>query len=249
MDEIDKWMVANKIQLNGEKTDFFFTGSTSLLKKLNISTIKVDDATVSTSPHVNNLGVISDTHLSMEQQVSVLCKSCGHQINMIEKIVNFLTPCVTEQLVHCFVTSRLDNCNSLLFGSPDKLLHRLQLLQHRAARLITQTTKHDHITPVMRSHHWLPVRSRIIFAILLLVYKSHHGFVQTHNSELIKPYPPESNLRPGMKNHGQTRLVTFGDRAVYKAGLILWNKLPTHITSSPPLSSFKQNLFIHANDF
>ena len=156
-------MVVSKLQLNGEKTDFVITGSTSLLKKLNISTIKVGDSTVSTSPYVKNLGVIFDSHLSMKQQVSALCKSCGHQIHMIGKIVKFLTPRATEQLVNYFVTSRLDNCNSLLFGLLDKLIHRLQPLQHRAARHITHTKKHDHITPVMRSLHWLPARSRIIF--------------------------------------------------------------------------------------
>ena len=136
----------------------------------------------------------------MEQQVSALFKSCGHQIHMIGQIVKFLTPRATEQLVHSFVTSRLDNCKSVLFGLPDKLIHRLQLIQHRAARLITHTKKHDHITPVMRSLHWLPVRSRIIFKILLLVYKSIHGLAPAYLSELIKPYAPESNLRSGMKN-------------------------------------------------
>ena len=125
MDEIEKRMVVNKLQLNSEKTDFVITGSTSLLKKLNISTIKVGDSTVSTSPYVKNLGVMFDSHLSMEQQVSALCRSCGHQIHMIGKIVTFLTPHATEQLVHSFVTSRHDNCNSLLFGLPDKLIHRL----------------------------------------------------------------------------------------------------------------------------
>ena len=116
----------------------------------------------------------------MEQQVSALCKLCGHQIHMIGKILKFLTPRATEQLVHFFVTSRLDNCNSLLFGLPDKLIHRLQLLQHRAARLITHTKKHDHITPVMRSLHWLPFRSRIIFKSLLLVYKSILGLAPAY---------------------------------------------------------------------
>ena len=124
--------------------------------------------------------VIFDSHLSMEQQVNSLCKSCGHQIHMIGKIVKFLTTCATEQLVHSFVTFRLNNCNLLFFGLPDKLIHRLQLLQHRAARLITHTKKHDHITPVMRSLHRLQVRSRIIFKILLLVYKSIHGLAPAY---------------------------------------------------------------------
>ena len=191
----------------------------------------------------------------MEQQVSALCKSCGHQIHMIGKIVKFVTPRATE-LIHSFVTSRLDNCNSLLFGLPDKFIHRLQLLQHRAARLITHTKKHDHITPVMRSLHWLPVRSRDIFKILFLLYKSIHGLAPAYLSEPIKLYAPESNLRSGIKNRliePRTRLVTFGDRALYKAGPTLWNKLPPHITSSPTQSFFKQNLkiylIIHAYDF
>ena len=83
MDEIEKWIVANKLQLHGKKTDFVITGSTSLLKKLNIFTIKVSNSTVSKSLHVKNLGVIFDSHLSMEQQVSALCKSCGKQTHMI----------------------------------------------------------------------------------------------------------------------------------------------------------------------
>ena len=57
---------------------------------------------------------------------------------------------LTEQFLHSFVTSRLDNCNSLLFGLPDNLTHRLQLIRHRSAPLITHGKKHDHITPVMR---------------------------------------------------------------------------------------------------
>ena len=138
---------------------------------------------------------------------------------MIGKIVKFQTPRATEQLVHAFVTSRADNCNLLLFGLPDKLIHRLQLLQHRAARLITHTKKHDRITPVMRSLYWLPVRSRIIF--LLLIYKSLHGLSPAYLTKCIGPHAPESNLRSGMKNRliePRTRLVTFGDRAFYKAG-------------------------------
>ena len=161
-----------------------------------------------------------------------------------------------NKLLILFVTSRLDNCNSLLFGLTDKLIHRLRHLQHRAARLITHTKKHDHITPVMRSLHWLAVRPRIIFKILLLVYKAIHEVAPAYISELMKHYAPESTLQPGMKNRliePRTRLVTFGYPAFYKACPTLWNKQPPHISLSPTLSAFKQNLkihlFIHAYDY
>ena len=64
-------MLINKlqhVQLNGVETDSVITGSTSILKKLNIFIIKdVGDSTILTSPHVKNLGVIFDSHLSIEQ--------------------------------------------------------------------------------------------------------------------------------------------------------------------------------------
>ena len=87
MADIQKWMVIYKLQLKGKRTDFVITGSTFLLKKLNISTIKVGDSTVATSPHGKNLWVI---FLNMEQQVmwSPDLHDC--------KIVKFLTSCATE---------------------------------------------------------------------------------------------------------------------------------------------------------
>ena len=91
MDEIEKWMVGNKLHMNGEKTDFVITGSASLLRRLNISKLKVGYSSFD-KPRGKNLGVIFDSHLSMEKQVSALCKSCGHQIHMIGKIVkNFFS--------------------------------------------------------------------------------------------------------------------------------------------------------------
>ena len=140
---------------------------------------------------------------------------------MIGKVVKLLTSRATEQLVHYFVTSRLDNCNPLhQTNSFIVYFNFFSIEQHDSSQWSHIPKKHDHITPVMRSLQWLPVRSRIIFKILLLLYKSLHGLAPAHLSRLIKPYSPESNLRPIMKNRlvePRTRLVTFGDRAHCKA--------------------------------
>ena len=61
---------------------------------------------------------------------------------------------------------------SLLFGIPKHLVYRLQLAQNCAARLILGGRKHDHVPPLLKELHWLPVEQRIIFKILLLTFKA-----------------------------------------------------------------------------
>jgi len=77
--------------------------------------------------------------------------------------------------VHAFVSSRLDSCNSLLAGVSSQLLQRLQVVKNAAARLVTGARRSEHMTPVLRDLHWLPVRQRITFKTAVLVYKCLHG--------------------------------------------------------------------------
>ena len=82
----------------------------------------------------------------------------------------------TEAIIHAFVTSNLDYCNAILYGLPKVLLNRLQLVQNRAARIVTFTKKYEPVTPNLIDLHWLPVDYRITYKILLLVYKAINGF-------------------------------------------------------------------------
>ena len=106
-------------------------------------------------------------------------------IYRIEKIRHLLDRTSTETLIHAFITSRLDYCNSMLYAIPDNLLNRLQLLQNSAARLVSLTRKHEHITPVLFPLHWLPIYQRIKFKILLLTYKALNKCAPRCIAELI----------------------------------------------------------------
>ncbi len=109
---------------------------------------------------VKNL--ILETDLSFTSHVT---KSAYH-LKTIARIRCFVSSQVLEKLVH---HQQVDYCNGLL---PQKTIRQLQLIQNAAARILTRTKKSEHITPVLRSLHWLPVTFRIDFKVLLLIYKS-----------------------------------------------------------------------------
>ena len=101
----------------------------------------------------------------------------------ISKIRRYLSQDATEILIHAYITSKLDNCKSLLYGLSTYVINELQTIQNAAARIVTFGKKTDHTTPVLRKLNWLPVQYRIIFKILLLVYKGLNGLAPTYISE------------------------------------------------------------------
>ena len=93
----------------------------------------------------------------------------------IRRIRKYLSRRSTETLIHAFVSGRVDYCNSLLYGLPAYQLNKLQRVQNAAARLIFLESKYCHVRPFLYNLHWLPVKFRIDFKILLLTYKAING--------------------------------------------------------------------------
>ena len=100
-----------------------------------------------------------------------------------------------EILVHAFVTSRWDYCDALLSGCANSTLKGLQLIQNAAARILTRTRRFEHISLVLASLHWLPVKFHIYYKILLLTFKALHGLAPLYLNDLLFPYTPSRMLR------------------------------------------------------
>ncbi len=85
--------------------------------------------------------------------------------------------------------------NSVFTGLLKKSIIQLQLIQNTAARVVTNTKKMDHIPPVFKSLHWLPVSQRIDFKIILLVYEALNGLGLKYITDLLQNYEPFRPLR------------------------------------------------------
>ena len=96
-------------------------------------------------------------NLSMEKHVINICRSGYIEIRRISNIRHYLTVDATKTLLWAFVLSKLDYCNSLLSGSPKRLLDKLQKVQNSADRLVFEARKHEHIKPLLQKLHWLSI--------------------------------------------------------------------------------------------
>jgi hypothetical protein len=239
-------MKANRLMLNDVKTEALFISRRPIPSAS--KSIMITDTQVTSVPAARNLGVVFDEAMNMNKQIDSLCSSAYYHVSNIGRIRHLLSAEVAEQLVHAFVTARLDNCNSLLSGIPKTQLDRLQHIQNMAARIVTRTKKYDHITPVLASLHWLPISSRIDFKILLLTFKCIHGTAPAYLSKLIQPYKPSRSLRSAdqlLLTKGKPRTKTYGERAFKNCAPALWNALPMDIRVIPTLECFKSALKTH----
>jgi len=135
-------------------------------------------------------------------------------------------------MVQAFITSRLDWCNALHYGISDELMRRLQSAQNAATRLITGTRRCDHISPVLRQLHRLPVRQRINYKIATLV-QSLSGHVPSYLADDCR-LVTDAGVRRLCSADIRTLVVgrtqsSFGDRTFAAAASRLWNSLPSDI--------------------
>ena len=103
--------------------------------------------------------------MSLDPYIKEVRKKSHLKHRRIRQIHPYLTQKATESLVHSLISSSLDYCNSILYNTPSYLIKKLQLVQNTAAKLITRSRKYDHVTPIFKELHWLPVKQRIKFKL------------------------------------------------------------------------------------
>ena len=248
---IKKWMTINRLKLNDDKTEVILLGTKDKRELVNLDSVKICESDIKIVDKVRNLGLIFDSGLSMVDHINFIVKSCYYHLRRLGRIRQCLTREAAATIALATIISRLDYCNCTLWGLPACQIERLQKIQNYAARIVTKSKPFDHITPVLRDLHWLPVKRRIDYKVLCIIYSCVNNCAPEYLRDSIPVYNPPRNLRSSSKlqltlpSVDDTNKSKFGGRAFQNCAPLLWNNLPEHLKRAKNIPSFRKLLKTH----
>ena len=196
--DVKSWMVSHNLLLNECKTEAVVVSAAQNRKRVQPPVdlvIDVCGCSVTPKLFIDDIGFVFDDTMSMAAQIRRVCQVAYCHIRSIATIRNCLSTTAYKTIIHASVMSRLDYGNAMLYGLPETQLRKLPMVQYSAARLVTGTRRRDHITPVLFSLHWLPVRQRIELKLLLPVFRAVHHLCLVYLLSLVIPYIPIRTMR------------------------------------------------------
>ena len=205
-----------------------------------ISGVILENSCIRFVDSAKNLGVIIDSVLNFEEQIAKLVKSCFATIRKLSQVKIYLTQQHLQTLVSSLIFSQLDYCNALYYGLPAYTINKLQRVQNCAARLVwkNKIPFSSSLDGVYDSLHWLRIRFRILYKILLMVYKCLHQKAPPDVAAMICYAQSERT----MKLKETRALSSYGDRAFSHVAPKLWNILPVVIRLEHDQIEFKTKL-------
>ena len=175
------------------------------------------------------LGVVLDRRLTFQKHVMAAARSCNYHFQAIRHIRHLLSRELALTLACSLILTRMDYCNSVLYGAPSSSIQILQRAQNNAARIVLQAPRRSHARPLLRDLHWLPIQHRIEYKVAVLTFKSRSSATApTYLSRHIKAAVSERTLRLSavpLLDKPFTR-TDFARRAYRCSVPTVWNSLP-----------------------
>jgi len=232
--EVQVWTTINKTELIILSSLFIRQG------------IQMTDGAISPgSLSVCNLGIVFDVHLTMGNLAWKVCSTAYCHPTNISSIRKALTLDSAVALVYVFVSCRLDSCNSLLSVISNELLYQLQRVQHILDG-VTGTKRYDHVTPLLKILHWLPMEQLVKFKVLPFTFKRLKGAASSYMRHVSTFPKGHQHLRYSSEDIlvvlKTTRLKMAGDWTFIYQAATLWNVLPEAIRSMKTVATFKSHV-------
>ena len=236
--QISKWMGEHFLKINPDKTEVILFCPPSAKSIPTIQGVFIGDTCIRFSETVKLLGVVLDTHLTFDSHVNKVVSESFYHLKNVSKIKRYLTLAETEKVIHAIVTSKLDYCNALLNESKSATVTKLQKVQNYAARLVKNLPGNIPVTDtVLQDLHWLSIRQRTLFKVLLLVHKFFIGASPAYFTEILI-------VQDSVERLLATRFMntTGGRKSFSYTSSRAWNRLPKTLRLLNDSMKFKQSL-------
>ena len=235
---ISQWMSSRFLKLNAGKSQLLIFSPKNICEDMLFDKVYIgDNMFIPVSLEAINLGVKLDSQLTFAPYINMVVSQSYKQIHNIGQIKKYLSVEDLRTTVQSLIVSKLDNCNSLLYGVTEYEISRLQKLQNSCARLIYGKKKNESVSTLLKELHWLHVKPRIYFKILLFVFKSFKGMTPVYINDCLHV----TNYDALTLNIPKTK-TSYGDRAFQNYAPHLWNSLPLYLKTKESISSFKRHL-------
>ena len=237
---IDDWMKKFFLKLNASKTKIMVVAPPNIKKDIIINGTFISGKCVRFVEYAKNLGVLLDDELSFRFQVDKVVSSSFNTIRLLSRIKHFLNTKQLNTLVCSLIFSKLDYCNVLYYGLNANVIQKLQRVQNSAARLVLKVNQYDRRNSDEMFHelHWLKIRERIIFKVLLIVHKCVNKDAPEELCDLFQ-FVQSDRTRKLMSPRCEGQ---YGDRALQICGPKLWNALPLSLRLKKSTDEFKRSL-------
>ena len=221
-----EWMNSVVLKMNNSKSKFLIFGDKTTVDKCISDGLRIEDGIVNRSQTVKYLGAWLDRELTLKTRVKKKCASAMLNLQRIKNIWKFLDRDSCTKLAVCLCLSHLDYSNSILYGLPKSVIQQMQNIQNYAAKLVLGRSKYSSNKEALAELHWLPIKTRIKFKILVLVFKCLREAPEYLMNLLVRCTEWTHNLR---SSNIKDRLViprtvrqTFAATSFSIVGLTLW---------------------------
>lgn len=245
---VHNWLIANKLTLNITKTEFMIIGSRQKLtahgnEPINI---QINNEAIKRVNHSKSLGVTIDSHLTWAEHVREISKKIASAIGALKRVRPYISKRCALQIYKALILPHFDYCSSVWDGLNVTLSDKLQKLQNRAARAISQVGYDIRSCDILRELNWDTLAKRRKIQKSLLMFKILNRRAPSYLVDLVSSYKTNYRLRDIDNKLSLPKPNTeYLKRSFSYSAAKVWNELPASIRSISSYQTFKKEIHSH----
>lgn len=244
MDKLFKWLCANDLKLNLEKTKCMVFGEKSDVQ------VKINNVEKESVRQYKYLGIIIDDKLKFKENVDYICKKFGMKIGILARLRKNIDYVTCVNIYKTVTAPNLDYVSTILLNCNAGEFDRLQKMQNKAMRIILRVSRRTSVKEMLSVLCFLSVKQRVMYNVMILVYKIKNNLVLKYFDNMFKFVKDVHRYSTRGKNDFRLPAVNKENskKTLFYRGIEVFNELPCELKSEICLKKFKKELILYVKN-